>query len=93
MGAAEQWEMRMMNVETSKPLDLVISAGLLLLLVVVCYRVLAPFLGLLVWSLILAIVLYPLHQWLARQLGGRQGGAATLMVVLALLAAHWVLRP
>lgn len=68
-----------------KPLDLVISAGLLVVLVVICYRVLAPFIGLLVWSLILAIVLYPLHQWLARRLGGRQGGAATLMVVLASL--------
>lgn len=75
----------MVNGEGRKPLDLVISAGLLLVLAVVCYQVLAPFLGLLVWSLILAVVLYPLHQWLARRLGGRQGGAATLMVVLALL--------
>lgn len=69
----------------TKPLDLVISAGLLAVLAVICYRILAPFLGLLVWSLILAVVLYPLHQWLARRLGGRQGGAATLMVVLTLL--------
>lgn len=69
----------------TKPLDLVISAGLLLILVVICYWVLSPFLGLLVWSLILAVVLYPLHQWLARRLGGRQGAAATLMVVLTLL--------
>lgn len=68
-----------------KPLDLVISAGLLVILAVICYRVLAPFLGLLVWSLILAIVLYPLHQQLARRLGGRQGGAATLMVIVALV--------
>lgn len=75
----------MLNGDKHKPLDLVISAGLLLLLVVICYRVLAPFLGLLVWSLILAIVLYPLHQGLARRLGGRQGGAATLMVALTLL--------
>lgn len=69
----------------TKPLDLVVNAGLLLLLVVLCYQVLAPFLGLLVWSLILAIVLYPFHQWLALRLGGRQGGAAALMVVLTLV--------
>ena len=36
----------------TKPLDLVISAGLLAVLAVICYRILAPFLGLLgtVWG-------------------------------------------
>lgn len=38
-----------------------------------------------VWALILAIALYPLHQFLARKIGGRQGIAATLLVLVFLL--------
>ncbi len=65
-------------------MDLVISSGLLFLLALTCYQFMAPFLGLLVWSVILAIVFYPLHQWMASRLGQRQGMSATLLVVLAL---------
>ena len=63
-------------------LDVLIRAGLILALVMVCYRVFSPFLVLMVWALILAVTLYPLHQWLARRMGGQQGWAATLITVL-----------
>jgi predicted PurR-regulated permease PerM len=33
------------------------------------------------WALILAVTLYPLHQKLARRMGGKQGLAATLLVL------------
>ena len=66
-------------------LDVLIRAGLILALVMLCYRVLSPFLVLMVWALILAITLYPLHQWLAHRLGGRQGWAATLITVLGVV--------
>jgi predicted PurR-regulated permease PerM len=46
-----------------------------------CYIVFAPFLTLMVWAVILAVALYPLHQWLARRTGGRQGLAATIVVI------------
>ena len=36
-----------------------------------CYRVFSPFLVLMVWAVILAVTLYPLHQWLAARMGGR----------------------
>jgi predicted PurR-regulated permease PerM len=55
-------------------LDALIRAGLILALVVLCYRVFAPFLVLMVWSLILAIALYPLHRALAHCMGGRRAG-------------------
>ena len=64
-------------------LDVLIRAGLILALVMLCYRVLSPFLVLMVWALILAITMYPLHQWLAGRMGGRTGWAATLITVLA----------
>jgi predicted PurR-regulated permease PerM len=64
-------------------LDVLIRAGLILALVMLCYRVLSPFLVLMVWALILAVTMYPLHQWLAARMGGRQGWAATLISALA----------
>src|SRR5262245_50736677 len=66
-------------------LDVLIRAGLILALALLCYRVLSPFLTLLVWALILAVTLYPLHQALARKLGGKQGLAATLLVVVGIV--------
>jgi predicted PurR-regulated permease PerM len=63
----------------------VIRIGLIAFLVVMCAQVFAPFAKLVLWALILAVALYPLHQRLARWLGGRQGRAATLLVVAFLL--------
>jgi predicted PurR-regulated permease PerM len=66
-------------------LDVLIRAALIGGLVVLCYRVFAPFLTLMVWALILAVALYPLHQLLARRIGGKQGRASTLLVVGSVL--------
>ena len=66
-------------------LDVLIRAGLLLALALLCYQVLAPFLTLMVWALILAVTLYPLHQALASTIGGKQGLAATLLVVVGIV--------
>jgi predicted PurR-regulated permease PerM len=63
-------------------LDVLIRAGLILAMVVLCYQVFSPFLHLMVWALILAVTLYPLHQFLASKIGGKQGLAATLVVVV-----------
>jgi predicted PurR-regulated permease PerM len=65
--------------------DTIIRIGLIAVLAVMCVRLFAPFANLMLWALILAIALYPMHQSLARRLGGRQGGAATLVVVAGLL--------
>jgi predicted PurR-regulated permease PerM len=62
-------------------LDVLIRAALIGLLAALCYVVFAPFLTLMAWAVILAITLYPVHRWLARRLGGRQGIAATLLVL------------
>jgi predicted PurR-regulated permease PerM len=63
-------------------LDVLIRTGLIALLAVLCYRIFAPFLPLMEWAVILAVTMYPLHQWLARKIGGRQGLAATIVVIL-----------
>ncbi|WP_111496225.1 AI-2E family transporter [Marinobacter bohaiensis] len=62
-------------------LDLLIRFGLIVVLVVLCDRIMGPFWSILIWALILAIALYPLHQRLARRMGGRDGRAATVLVL------------
>jgi predicted PurR-regulated permease PerM len=48
------------------------------------YRVFQPFMGLMLWSVILAITLYPLHNMLKSRLGNRDGLTASLIVVVVI---------
>jgi predicted PurR-regulated permease PerM len=64
--------------------DTLIRVGLIVGLVVLCIQVLSPFLNLIVWSIILAVTLYPLHQQLARKIGGRQGLSSVVLVILGI---------
>ena len=64
---------------------MLIRAGLVGALAVLCYRVFAPFLPLMVWSIILAVTMYPLHQWFARKVRGKQGLASTILVIVGIL--------
>ncbi|WP_349570545.1 AI-2E family transporter [Azotobacter salinestris] len=66
-------------------LDVLIRAGLVAVLTIYCYRVFRPFLELMLWSLILAVMLYPLQRRLAARLGHHEGRAASLIVVVGLL--------
>lgn len=65
--------------------DTFIRLGLIILLVVACVQIIAPFAGLILWALILAIALYPLQRSVARRVGGRQGLAATLIVLVGII--------
>ena len=66
-------------------LDVLIRAGLVFAMAVLCYQIFSPFLALMAWALILAVTLYPAHQKLARRMGGKQGLAATLMVLVGVV--------
>ena len=70
---------------SSDLLDLMIRVGLIAFFVIMCVRVFAPFIGLMLWALILAVALYPVQRRLAKRLGGSHGRAATLLVVSGLL--------
>jgi len=65
--------------------DAMIRIGLIAVTAVLCLRIFSPFVGLMLWALILAVTLYPLHQGIARRLGGNQGRAAILMVLVGVL--------
>jgi predicted PurR-regulated permease PerM len=64
-------------------LDVLIRAGLIAILSVACYRVFYPFLDLMLWAIILAVTLYPLHRAIERRLRVRSGVAAGLLVVVS----------
>jgi len=66
-------------------MGVMIRIALIAFLVFMCVRIFAPFANLMLWGLILAIALYPLHQMIAKRLGGRQGRAATILVLVGLL--------
>jgi predicted PurR-regulated permease PerM len=70
---------------SARLLDVLIRAGLLGAMAVLCYQIFAPFLALMTWALILAVTLYPAHQKLARKMGGKQGLAATTMVLAGIV--------
>lgn len=82
-------ETTMLNMPTSdRPLfrgllDVLIRAGMIAALVMYCYEVFRPFLYLMLWSVILAINLYPLQRRLKSRIGGKDGRAATLIVLIA----------
>ena len=67
------------------PIDVALRLAVLggfLLLVGILLR---PFLGLMVWSAILTVALYPLHVWMTERLGGRAVLAAVALTLLALV--------
>lgn len=43
-----------------------------------------PYFGAILWGLVAAIVFSPAHKWISRRIGGRQGLAATLTLLLIL---------
>ncbi|RJT23954.1 AI-2E family transporter [Buttiauxella izardii] len=66
-------------------LDMFIKFGLILALASFCFTVISPFMNMLLWALILAVTLYPLHQSFASRMGNKQGLAATVLVLLGVL--------
>lgn len=66
-------------------LDVLIRAGLVAVLVLSCFQIFHPFLNLMLWSVILAITIYPLQRMLKGRMGNKDGRAATLIVLVAIL--------
>lgn len=88
----------------SKMIDTVIQIGLLGLLIYACARIILPFAGILVWSMVLAVMLHPLHVRLASRVGNRWSagligvvGIVVTLIPVALVAAslassaHWLI--
>ena len=85
MNRPSQLEQALEQRVASSLMDVLIRAGLILVMAMLCYQIFSPFLTLMVWALILAVTIYPLHQALASKIGGKQGLAATLVVVVGVV--------
>jgi predicted PurR-regulated permease PerM len=71
-----------------------IQIGAVLLLVFWCYSIVTPFISVVVWGLIIAVALFPIHLKLTELLGGRAKSSSTLLVLIGLailLVPTWTL--
>jgi len=64
-------------------LDVLIRAGLVATLVIFCFEIFRPFFDLVIWSLILAVTIYPLQVMLRGRLGVKEGKIAALIILIA----------
>ncbi len=61
-----------------------VQIGALLLLLIMCFRIISPFLTIVVWAMIIAVALYPAHQALTGKLNGREKTSAAVFVLVGL---------
>ena len=62
----------------------VLRIGVLLIIAYYSLQILSPFINLALWSIILAVALYPAHTKLAARIGNRQKLSATIIVAVFL---------
>ena len=61
-----------------------IQIGALLLLIILCYRIVQPFISIVVWGVVIGVGLHPSHRALTARLGGREKTSATILVLIGL---------
>ncbi|MEN8229412.1 MAG: AI-2E family transporter [Bacteroidota bacterium] len=66
-------------------IDLILKIGLLLLVIFLCFKILNPFISILMWGLITAIILFPLFQKINGWLGERNK-LSSLIITLFFLS-------
>jgi predicted PurR-regulated permease PerM len=65
--------------------ETILQLGLVFLILLFCFNLLAPFVTPILWAIIFAIILYPLFNILQKKLKGKKSLAATI-IILCLLA-------
>ncbi len=64
--------------------DLTIKIGILLLIIFLCFKILMPFVSILLWAMVISIIMAPLYDWMGKPLGKRKKLAALLIAILGL---------
>jgi predicted PurR-regulated permease PerM len=72
------------NNKTQEVIDIIIRVSLLGLLLFLCFKIMSPFLGLLVWGMILATAVSPIYKRLVPRLGNKEGLTASLLVIVVI---------
>lgn len=61
-----------------------IQIGAVLILILWCFSIVRPFLGIVIWGVIISIALYPAHLSLSAKFGGSEKLSATILVLIGL---------
>ena len=69
-----------------KALEAVVRVGFVVLLVVWCFDIVKPFIGVLAWGIIITIAVQPLVERLVSAVGGRRKLASVIFTLSMLLA-------
>jgi len=76
--------------------DITIKIGVLLLVIFFCFRILQPFVNILIWSLVISIIEYPAYYKLRDILGDRKKLAAIIVTVVLLsfilVPGYWLVN-
>jgi len=72
------------NKHVNIAIDLILKVGALFLVVFLCFKILQPFLGMLLWGLIISIILFPVFERLRSLLGKRNNLSSILLTLVAL---------
>lgn len=67
-----------------KTLNTVLRIGFIVILFIASYMILKPFLGPLIWGIIIAVAMFPLHSRFSKILGNRSKLSAILLVLVGL---------
>ncbi len=67
-------------------IELLTKLGALAILIIWCYRILEPFLIMIVWGMIIAVATFPLFDWLREKIKLRDGIVAALVSLLLIVA-------
>ena len=71
-----------------------IQIAAIVILVSLCLEVVGPFVSLVVWGLVLAVAIHPLHTRLAAKLGGKEKLAATIIILIGvafIVVPGWIM--
>ena len=71
-----------------------IQISAVVILVVWCFKIISPFLTIVVWGLIISVAVYPAHVSLAQRIGGREKLSATVIILIGLaiiIVPTWML--
>jgi len=84
MSAKPESNQKNHKAQVNLAVDLILKLGALALVVFLCIRILKPFLSMLLWGLVIAIISFPLFTRLSRCLGKRNKLSSFLLVLAGL---------
>ncbi len=65
--------------------DITIRMFILILIVGWCLMIMYPFVSIILWSMVLALALYPLHKSMSDRMGGKPKLASAIIIIMALV--------